>query len=99
MGKLWRLSLDPDEGTGEVLGLVHDDDPVVSLPPKAPCINCPEGGMLVIRWLLLRWYGTPAPIRWWKERMSYCTQDDMRGCGCLVKAKALTQAVRLLWFA
>ena len=41
------------------------------------------------RWLWLRWFGLPAPVRVWR-RFIWVTHPKIAswpGCGCLVKAK------------
>jgi hypothetical protein len=53
------------------------------------------GGVEVRRWrptLWLLWYGTPAPVRWWKRWRGTSTEDDDRGCGCVVILKSIRTA-------
>lgn len=44
----------------------------------------------VLRWLGLRWYGVPAPLRWWlQERWGLLQKTTLPGCGCIVVLKNL----------
>lgn len=53
------------------------------------CMAAPE-----VRWLGMRWRGTPWPMRHAKRLVHLDEPGDWRGCGCLVKAKAATLAAR-----
>lgn len=47
----------------------------------------------IVVWLFMRWYGVPQPIRWWWWIHGFRT-DELPGCGCIVKLKALSVAAR-----
>lgn len=75
---------------------------------KAPCSRpCPRGHHPdadgIIRWMGLRWFGVPYPIRLWgrtgmyTETTGLASKTDWRkleGCGCLVVAKRLWRVIR-----
>lgn len=78
-------SLKMKEWRGEVARLDG-----VAVETRSQCDSC--GKPEIIHWLGVRWYGTPKPVRWWREWMFTATRDDMIGCGCIVKLKAAWKA-------
>lgn len=66
---------------------------VAEAPTAKGCAKCAAKSEIV-RWLRLRWHGTPWPLRHWFGYFSIDRPDDWAGCGCLVKAKAAWMAVK-----
>ncbi len=55
-----------------------------------------------VRWLGIRWYGVPAPIRWYGSAGLYAEVcglganvkwRDLPGCGCIVRLKDWTKGI------
>ena len=77
-----------------------DGQPACSRP-------CPRGKHVgtdgSLRWLWIRWYGVPMPLRWWGAAGLYyealgvgakVNWKALPGCGCVAKLKELWLAVR-----
>lgn len=62
---------------------IREPSPAPAAPPAKPkpCGGC--GKAPTLRWLGLRWYGTPAPLRWVLPK----AHPRVRGCGCVVAIK------------
>jgi hypothetical protein len=88
-GSLWKHSLqvESDGQTRALVGVptLYEINPASPLT-KRPCCK----GKAVHYWIGLRWYGMPAPVRWW--RMPGRKRDPLTpydGCGCLYVLKNL----------
>jgi hypothetical protein len=51
-----------------------------------------------VRWLGVKWYGVPWPKRW-KISGGWPTYIPEKGCGCIVKIKAISEAAKAVWRA
>lgn len=53
---------------------------------------CPRGyfGDGFVRWLGVKWYGLPAPMRWflWAMKRTHPASRSFSGCGCSVRLKS-----------
>lgn len=74
-------------------------------PASAPAASVAEGGggggcgcsapsVPVVRWLGVRWWGVPYPLRLWRDWLFL--GYDRAGCGCLVKAKAALEGLAVV---
>lgn len=62
---------------------------------KAPCAGCQSKKAKMVRWLGLRWIGTPWPKRWrWNPDIAWIEYQPSPGCGCIYKLKAAVEAFR-----
>ena len=70
-----------------------------ALTTHARAVDCPKGRHPsdgVVRWLGVKWYGVPFPIRWWLNRKQLVSNPDrLPGCGCIRFLKDLTDKLGL----
>jgi hypothetical protein len=83
---------------------------VPKAPPgkKRGCGGCKEAKPGIVRWAGVRWYGVPDPLRrkcprheplrafayqLWQD-FGAVRDEPYKGCGCIVKTKAVYEAVR-----
>lgn len=64
---------------------------------RVACDRHPEGD--IIRWLGLRWYGVPAPLRWFLRLLIAVRRvrpltGPLDGCGCIVALRDRWDALR-----
>lgn len=64
-------------------------DPKFAGNKPAKLGGCGTCGISKVRWLFINWWGTPAPVRWFKRLTFSDRPEDWKGCGCIVKLKAM----------
>jgi hypothetical protein len=87
-----------DPNYKEIMGDPKREEALAAASRNRSCSNP------IVWWLGARWYGVPAPIRWWNRGLAAVfpnrqKPENYRGCGCLVKVKAAWMALKWLWKA
>jgi hypothetical protein len=97
-GKVFRVEADWNGLVLRFLGLPQEDTPanfpdLYNKDNAKKCPRCPKS--LIARWLGIRWYGKPAPLRLWAAIVRGDDPGMWPGCGCIVKLKSSWQALKV----
>lgn len=71
------------------------------LLPIVPCgwaeKHCCGKRIAIYRWLGVRWYGVPMPVRVWRRVANKEPLKSHNGCGCIVKLKVAMIILKRSW--
>lgn len=75
-----------------------DGAPVPKPQPKS-CGGCSGGAVEIVRWIGVRWFGVPAPVRHWRFFCTYSwtAPAEYGGCGCIFKLKLAKELLGNAW--